>query len=316
MTGDGCSRTTVAANSTCNFSVVYTATAVGHQDVGIAVADSASDSPQTLALTGTGQHPAPFTKLQGAVGCTTATLLWGLPSGVSGSWIVRNANHVPRNPHDGTRIQRTGPGLRAEQNLAQFHTYHYAIYAQYRFPVSSKSSTPHPGVLDLRTGRVCKPQRGAQITGTTPVIDWTPVPGATGYAVRIYNHGVQIQLWSKVTTISQYKVPASWRHNGVIRRLRHGQPYTIYVYGVLAKSTQGDRNRFLQLLGEVARGCAASELPDLHRARGALDDAADDRPAELSRRGRIQRRQQAARGLRVAQELAIHGATPRRRTGA
>ena len=53
------------------------------------------------------------------------------------------------------------------------------------------------------------------------------------------NHGVQIQLWSKVTTISQYKVPASWRHNGATRRLRHGQSYTIYVYGYSHKHPNG-----------------------------------------------------------------------------
>ena len=51
----------------------------------------------------------------------------------------------------------------------------------------------------------------------------------------------------------------------------------------------------------------ASRLPDLHRARRAVDDAADDRPAEYLRRGRIERRQQAARRLGVAQQLAIHG---------
>jgi hypothetical protein len=132
VTADGCAHTTVAAGSTCNFSVVYTATAVGHQAVGIAVADSAGDSPQTIALTGTGRPPAPFTHLRGAVGCTTATLRWDVPSGVSGSWIVRNPNRVPRNAHDGTRIRRTGTGLRQENNLTQFHTYHYAIYAQYK----------------------------------------------------------------------------------------------------------------------------------------------------------------------------------------
>ncbi len=239
VTGDGCSGSTVPANSTCNFSVVYTATAVGQQDVGIAVADSAPDSPQTLALTGTGKHPPAFTNFHGAVGCTTATLQWTLPTGVSGSWIVRNANHLPRNPHDGTRIRRTGTGLRQERHLTQFHTYHYAIYAQYRFRGVKQVVYSAPRVLNLRTGRVCKPQRGARIPGTTPLIDWTPVPGATGYALRIYNHGVQIQLWSKVTTISQYKVPASWRHNGAPRHLRHGQTYTIYVYGYSHRHPNG-----------------------------------------------------------------------------
>jgi hypothetical protein len=71
------------------------------------------------------------------------------------------------------------------------------------------------------------------------VIDWTPAPGATGYALRIYNHGVQIQLWSKVTTKSRYKVPASWRHNGVIRHLQHGQPYTVFVYAYSKKHPKG-----------------------------------------------------------------------------
>ena len=239
VTGDGCSGSIVPANSTCNFSVVYTATAVGHQAVGIAVADSAPDAPQTLALTGTGDAPPPFINFRGAVGCTSATLQWTLPSGVFGSWIVRNPTHVPKNPHDGTRIRRTSSGVRQERHLTQFHTYHYAIYAQYKFRGFKPVVYSAPRFLDLRTGRVCKPQQGAHITGTTPTIDWTPVPGATGYAVRIYNHGVQIQLWSKITTISEYKVPASWRHNGVTRRLQHGQTYAIYVYGYSHKHPNG-----------------------------------------------------------------------------
>ena len=74
--------------------------------------------------------------MHGVVGCTTSTLQWSVPTGVAGSWIVRNANHAPKNQHDGTRIKASGKGVRNDKQLKQFHTYHYAIWAQYKSAIN------------------------------------------------------------------------------------------------------------------------------------------------------------------------------------
>lgn len=222
ISADTCSGTTVAANGTCTFAVAYTATAGGNQSVAINVADSAADSPQTLTLTGSGKSPAAFTNVRGAVGCTTATLQWTVPAGVAGSWIVRNSNHVPVNQHDGTRIRATGHGVRQEKGLKQFHTYHYAIWAQYKYPGFNPVVYSAPKRLNLKTGRVCSPQRGAHLTGTAPLIDWSPAAGVWGYGLRLFDHGRAVFSWSARTTVSAHKVPAG--------RLKHGHSYQVFIY--------------------------------------------------------------------------------------
>ena len=55
--------TTLAAGSTCTISVIFTPGAIGNRSGTLSVADSASNSPQTAALAGTGV--APFTLTAG-----------------------------------------------------------------------------------------------------------------------------------------------------------------------------------------------------------------------------------------------------------
>ena len=230
LTAGTCAAATLAPNANCQFSVQYGATAAIQQKATVTLTDTAPDGAQTVNLSGTGVAPAAFTNVHGVVGCTTSTLQWSVPTGVAGSWIVRNANHAPKNQHDGTHIKASGKGVRNDKQLKQFHTYHYAIWAQYKSAINGAIVYSAPKHLNLRTGRVCKPGRGARLTGTTPLIDWTSVPGAFAYSLRIINHGQNIQVWQKRTTVSSYKVPASWRYRNKTRRLQHGQPYQIYVY--------------------------------------------------------------------------------------
>ncbi len=239
LTPGACAGATLAPNATCTFSVRYGATAAGQQNATITFTDTAPDATQTVKVGGTGVSPAAFTGVRGVVGCTTATLQWTVPSGVAGSWIVRNASHAPQNQHDGTRIKATGKGVRQDKKLTQFHTYHYAIWAQYKSAVNGAIVYSAPKRLNLRTGRICTPGRGARLTGTTPLIDWTSVPGAFAYSLRIINHGQNIQVAIKHNTISSYKVPASWRYKNKTRRLQHGQPYQIYVYAYTNKHPKG-----------------------------------------------------------------------------
>ena len=164
LTAGTCAAATLAPNANCQFSVQYGATAAIQQKATVTLTDTAPDGAQTVNLSGTGVAPAAFTNVHGVVGCTTSTLQWSVPTGVAGSWIVRNANHAPKNQHDGTRIKASGKGVRNDKQLKQFHTYHYAIWAQYKSAINGAIVYSAPKHLNLRTGRVCKPGRGARLT--------------------------------------------------------------------------------------------------------------------------------------------------------
>ena len=223
ISADNCSGTTVAPSSSCTFSVTYTATAGGSQQVTIDVADSAPDGHQTLTLQGHGLLTAAFTNVHGTVGCTTATLQWTVPAGVAGSWIVRNADHVPVNQHDGTRVRATGHGVRLEKGLKQFHTYHYAIWAQYKYPGFNPvvySAPKRPQSQDRP--RVLAAARRPP-TGTAPLVDWSPAAGVWGYGLRLFDHGHAVFSWSARTTVSSHKVPAG-------RPGRHGRSYQVFIF--------------------------------------------------------------------------------------
>ena len=204
----------------------------GLQTAIITVNDTAPDGATDGHRDRHGTRPAAFTNVRGLVGCTTATLQWTVGPSVAGSWIVRNANHIPKNQHDGTRIRATGKGVRQEKGLKQFHTYHYAIWAQYHGLTPGSivySAVKH---VNLRTGRICKPQRGAKLTGLRPTIDWSSVPGIFGYGMLIYQPRPR-------------GVPVDEAHDGLGAadprgpHLKHGQPYTVYVYAYSTKHPKG-----------------------------------------------------------------------------
>jgi lysophospholipase L1-like esterase len=62
---------TLPAGSSCTISVLFTPSAGGARSAAVTIADDASDSPQSLALTGTGAQPAP------AVSLTPTSLAFG-----------------------------------------------------------------------------------------------------------------------------------------------------------------------------------------------------------------------------------------------
>ena len=238
--GDSCSGTNVPGNGTCTFTIRYYASAVDNQSAAIQVNDAIGTHGFTV--TGSGSSPAPFTGLLGSAGCSASTLTWNVAAGTFGSWIVRNANHVPQSPSDGTRKLRTSTGVLLDSGLKQFHTYYYAIYAQYKTdaPDGNGQVVYSPAKrISLHTGRICKPQNAAHITSTTPLIDWTAVANATGYGIKIYNHGTLIQSKSWATTRSNYQVPASWKYPQTTRSLKHGQLYQVYAFAYSKKHPLG-----------------------------------------------------------------------------
>ena len=57
---DTCSGTALLFNGTCTLSVTFTPTATGNRSALLSFTDNASDSPQTMVLTGIGTIPVPF----------------------------------------------------------------------------------------------------------------------------------------------------------------------------------------------------------------------------------------------------------------
>jgi hypothetical protein len=227
-----CGGHTIAPSATCTFTVQFTPGMAGTLRGQIRESDSAPDSPHTAALSGIGLHPPNVKNLHGSAGCTKTTMLWtpSTASGLVGSWIVRNASRVPRSPSDGVHRIHTSAGVLLDSGLAQFHTYYYAIWSTYRFTRSGPLIYSARSAIALRTQRVCSPQNHATIYTTTPLVDWTSVPGAFAYGMRIYNHGSQIFTWAKRTTTSQLQIQPHWTYRGATRNLKHGESYEMFLY--------------------------------------------------------------------------------------
>jgi hypothetical protein len=238
--GDSCSGSSLAGGSDCTFTIRYYPSGAGGQSAIIQIADSIGT--QQINVSGTGSRPAAFTGFLGSVGCTASTLTWNVANGTFGSWIVRNASHAPTGPLDGARQLRTSTGVLLDGNLKQFHTYYYAIYAQYKTDMPNGNGQvvySDPKRIALKTGRICKPQHYAHISSTTPLINWTAVSGSTAYGIKIQNHGVFIQSKFLASTKPRYQVPASWTLNGVKRSLKHGQQYAVFVFSYSKKHPNG-----------------------------------------------------------------------------
>ncbi len=236
-----CGGRTIAPSGTCTFTVQFTPGAAGALTAQARDTDSAPDSPHGVQLTGIGVHPPNITNLHGAVGCTNTTTLWtpATAGGLVGSWIERNASRVPRTPFDGTHLIHTRAGVLLDSGLTQFHSYYYAIWSLYRFSPSGPLIYSARSYIGYRTQRVCSPQNHATVFTTTPLIDWTSVPGAFAYGMRIYNHGSQIFTWAKRTTISHLQIQSSWTYRGVKRSLKKGENYQIFLYAYTDRHPDG-----------------------------------------------------------------------------
>ena len=77
ISSDGCSGVILPANSNCNISIAFTPKAKGSRQATLSIADSASGSPQTISLTGTGVQSVP-TLLWNP---SAAALTYGTPLG-------------------------------------------------------------------------------------------------------------------------------------------------------------------------------------------------------------------------------------------
>jgi hypothetical protein len=232
VTANTCVNRSLPANGTCTFNVRFSPGSAGPLSGVVRELDSAPDSPHGAALTGTGVLPPNATNLHGSAGCTAITMRWtpSRTAGAVGSWITRNARHVPRSPGDGTRLARTRPGLLVNGRLAEFHTYRYAIWTLYRFQAGHPVVFSARKAIALRTGRMCRPQNGATIRTRTPLLRWLPRRGAFAYGLRFYDQGVNVFAWAKRTTIPRYQVKSSWVFRGARRSLHSGHTYRVFVY--------------------------------------------------------------------------------------
>ena len=77
---DNCAGQTLAPASACQIQVTFTPASPGANSGTLTITDNAGDSPQTVALSGTGEAPPPLTIVAQTGGSTTATVAAGQPA--------------------------------------------------------------------------------------------------------------------------------------------------------------------------------------------------------------------------------------------
>jgi hypothetical protein len=172
--------------------------------------------------------------------CTAVSVTWNKPSykGLVAARVVRNVKRVPRNPNDGTVVKH-GAGSLTNTGLKQFKTYHYGVWATYRFKAGGPLYYSARVAVSPHLGRVCAPGNNARIKNLRPTIRWSAYANARGYAIRLFNHGKQIYQYVKLSKTTHIRIPASWTFKGVHRSLQHGQSYTIFLYGYKGTPIKG-----------------------------------------------------------------------------
>ncbi len=227
-----CTGQAMAANGgTCTFTVQYNATAAGTQTATIVETDDAPDATHGLPLTAKGAHPPPVTGLRAVSSCTAVALTWNKPNykGLVSSRVIRNVKRIPRTPTDGTLVSHPSGHL-TNTGLKRLTTYHYAVWATYRFKAGGPLYYSVRVAVSPHLGRICTPGNNSRIANHTPTITWSRYAGAWGYGMYIYNHGRAIDGWARRNTTPHWKVPSSWTFKGVHRSLQSGQSYTIFLY--------------------------------------------------------------------------------------
>ena len=234
ITGGTCRGATIPADGTCTETVRFAPNEVGVKGASLDVTDSGPNSPHSVALTGTSTYPRDDVAVRGAVGCDATKISFrrgGKSHRFDRTVIVRSHTHVPRGPHDGTRLPH-GAGVLHDRGLRHFTTYQYRVFALYRSRTRPGTFNHSRGViLHLRTGQLCTPMDGAVISDTSPTASWLAHSTLFGYSFLLFHGEDQVQqkrsLHSRSFTFSGR------------RRLRHGRTYTLFLYAYPASQPDG-----------------------------------------------------------------------------
>jgi len=152
---------TVAAGGSCTTSLTFTPTASGSRSATLTIADNASDSPQTISLTGTGASAAPAVSLSAsslafasqAVSTTSAAQAIVLTNTGNASLTLTSISVTGANPSDFAQTNTCGSSLAANGTCAINVTF---------TPAAPGTRTAAVTIADSATG---SPQ-GVSLTGT------------------------------------------------------------------------------------------------------------------------------------------------------
>jgi hypothetical protein len=186
-----------------------------------------------VALTGSGNPPPAVQNVRAAAGCSATLLTWKPNSSVAGflsTVIVRRHRRAPRSPSDGLVLRPKTAGRLHDGGLRHHSTYHYALFARYRFHAGGPVVYSKPSKNALTTRRICAPMNNQLISTRTPRVSWIPFNNALGYNLQVWQGGKKI--YSPQMKPAHFKIPAG-------HALKSGKTYTLKLYAFTTGRTHG-----------------------------------------------------------------------------
>jgi hypothetical protein len=240
---DACSGKTVQPAATCAVDIRFRPQQIGAKSATVQIPSNA-DATANVGLSGTSTAPPPITGLRGASGCTKANVNWTTPTSTPRFvkvQVVRNRDHVPTSPTDGTVLAHATGSLN-DTGLMVLSTYRYAVFAVTNaYDNTSRLIYSKSNVISLLAGRVCTPLNHGTTSDLTPLVDWVAATGGgSTYSLRLNNSaGTTIMVRYIGAGTTQYQIASQWQYNESTHRLVKGQTYTGYVYEYNSKYPTG-----------------------------------------------------------------------------
>jgi hypothetical protein len=183
----------LAAGANCTINVAFAPGATGALAATLTVADNTAASSQSVSLTGTGAagtakaaaltSPTPGSTLAGA----TVTFSWSAATGATtyalnlGSTGANSSNLYNSGHITATSATATSLPTNGETFYAELWAYVNNAWVTTNYTYQAAAS-PTPALTS--------PARGSVLPGATATFTWTPVAGATVYALNLGSTGV------------------------------------------------------------------------------------------------------------------------------
>jgi Abnormal spindle-like microcephaly-assoc'd, ASPM-SPD-2-Hydin len=243
-TGDTCTGATVTAGTNCTVTVVFNPTAVGSLPGQVQLTDNAFDSPQTVALTGTGTSPnlqVDHTTLSypsitvGKAGASQTVTLTNTGSGplTIGTLSIPGPSTISPNPHSFTRTAGNCSGAVLAPNASCSVTVRFLPQARGTLKAQLSIPASPVGATVSLTGQATAPapMQGvhAAVGCTASLITWKPNNSISGFRQTVI---VRNRTRPPRTAIDGTRIsPTS---SGVLLNTRLAK-HTTYYYALFAQ---------------------------------------------------------------------------------
>ena len=227
---DNCANSNVPAGQSCTITVQYTPKLSGNLEGTLVVH---STPKAKVVLTGRGTPPPAVQGVRAAVGSGAAHHTLHPNShtaGFLGTVIVRRRSRAPRSPADGLVLVPKTAGRLLNGGLRHHSTYHYALFARYRFHAGGPAVYSKATKRTVTTQRICTPMQNQLITSRTPRVSWIAFNDALGYNLQVWLGGVKI--YSPQMVPAHFKIPAA-------HALKRGKAYTLRLFAYTKGRTRG-----------------------------------------------------------------------------